>query len=57
MALDVLSRRGQQVVEASRAGLTFNPVGVVAFPGGTGTADMVRQAKAKGVNVWEPVKC
>lgn len=37
--------------------LTFNPVGVVAFPGGTGTADMVRQAKSKGVNVWYPVKC
>jgi hypothetical protein len=29
--------------------------GVVAFPGGRGTADMIRQARAKGVTVWEPV--
>ena len=26
---------------------------VVAFPGGRGTADMVRRAKAAGVKVWE----
>jgi len=26
---------------------------VVAFPGGNGTADMVRRAKAAGVTVWE----
>lgn len=26
---------------------------VVAFPGGRGTADMVRRAKAAGVPVWE----
>lgn len=26
---------------------------VVAFPGGNGTADMVRQAKEKGVKVWK----
>jgi len=26
---------------------------VVAFPGGKGTANMVRKAKAAGVNVWE----
>lgn len=27
---------------------------VVAFPGGRGTADMVRRAKAAGVPVWHP---
>lgn len=31
----------------------LNPDCVVAFPGGAGTADMVRQAKAAGVKVWE----
>jgi hypothetical protein len=30
------------------------PDAVVAFPGGTGTADMVRRALAAGVPVWEP---
>lgn len=30
------------------------PDGVVAFPGGAGTADMVRQARAAGVPVWTP---
>jgi hypothetical protein len=29
------------------------PDGVVAFPGGSGTANMVRQARAAGVPVWE----
>jgi predicted Rossmann-fold nucleotide-binding protein len=29
------------------------PDAVVAFPGGRGTADMVRRAKAAGVPVWE----
>lgn len=27
---------------------------VVAFPGGRGTADMVRRAEAKGIHVWRP---
>ena len=31
----------------------FQPTHVVAFPGGVGTADMVRRAKAAGVPVWE----
>ena len=31
-------------------------VGVVAFPGGTGTADCQRQAEALGIPVWEPLK-
>lgn len=30
------------------------PDGVVAFPGGRGTADMVKQAEAAGVKVWRP---
>lgn len=28
--------------------------GCVAFPGGTGTADMVRRCEAAGVKVWKP---
>lgn len=30
------------------------PDAVVAFPGGRGTADMVRRAKAASIPVWEP---
>jgi hypothetical protein len=30
------------------------PDGVVAFPGGRGTANMVRQAAAAGLGVWFP---
>lgn len=30
------------------------PDGVIAFPGGAGTADMVRQAEAAGIKVWKP---
>lgn len=33
-----------------------SPAGVVAFPGGRGTADMVAQARAAGFKVWEPFK-
>lgn len=33
--------------------LTLKPDGVVAFPGGDGTADMVRKAKAAGLTVME----
>lgn len=34
------------------------PDGVAAFPGGSGTADMVKKARAAGVPVWEPMaKC
>ena len=32
------------------------PDGVVAFPGGDGTADMTTRARAGGVPVWEPAK-
>lgn len=31
------------------------PDGVVAFPGGTGTADMIERARRAGLAVWEPV--
>lgn len=30
------------------------PDAVIAFPGGQGTADMVRRAEAAGVPVWRP---
>ena len=33
----------------------YAPDGVVAFPGGSGTADMVRRARGAGIPVWEPV--
>ncbi|MGQ3297700.1 DUF2493 domain-containing protein [Reyranella sp.] len=39
--------RNQQMLDEGRPDL------VVAFPGGTGTADMVRRAKAAGVRVIE----
>lgn len=32
------------------------PDGVVAFPGGRGTADMIAQATKAGLKVWEPFK-
>lgn len=32
------------------------PQAVIAFPGGTGTADMVTRAKAADLPVWEPAK-
>lgn len=30
--------------------------GVIAFPGGKGTADMVAKARKAGVSVWEPCR-
>lgn len=36
----------------NRAMLTLMPDAVVAFPGGSGTADMMRIAGAAGVCVW-----
>ena len=32
----------------------WEPEGVVAFPGGTGTADMIHRAQLAGLPVWEP---
>jgi len=34
--------------------LAMNPDGVIAFPGGAGTADMVRLAREAGLKLWEP---
>lgn len=34
----------------------FCPTNVVAFPGGSGTADMVTKARKAGIIVWEPMK-
>lgn len=34
--------------------LDYGVDGVIAFPGGRGTADMVRRARGAGVTVWEP---
>ena len=39
--------RNQQMLDEG------HPDAVVAFPGGVGTADMVRRAKAAGLPVWE----
>lgn len=40
--------RNQYMLEQAR------PDGVLAFPGGRGTADMVKRARAAGVLVWMP---
>lgn len=32
----------------------YMPDGVIAFPGGMGTANMIEQAEAAGVQVYEP---
>ena len=40
--------RNQQIIDEGK------PDGVVAFPGGVGTADMCRRAEAAGVKVWKP---
>lgn len=38
--------RNQYMLEDSR------PDGVIAFPGGNGTADMIRRAEKAGIKVW-----
>ena len=40
--------RNQQMLDEGK------PDGVVAFPGGVGTADMCRRAEAAGLKVWKP---
>lgn len=40
--------RNQRMLDDGR------PDGVVAFPGGAGTADMIRRANAAGLPVWRP---
>lgn len=42
--------RNRQMLEEGR------PDAVVAFPGGAGTADMIRQAEAAGLKVWRPLR-
>lgn len=39
-------QRNQRMVDEGK------PDGVVAFPGGRGTADMIRRAEAAGLKVW-----
>ena len=38
----------------NRAMLALFPDGVIAFPGGRGTADMIAAAREAGVKVWMP---
>jgi predicted Rossmann-fold nucleotide-binding protein len=38
--------RNQRMIDKGK------PDGVVAFPGGPGTADMIRRAQAAGIRVW-----
>lgn len=40
----------------NRSMLALSPDLVVAFPGGTGTAHMVRIAEAAGIKVWMPMQ-
>ena len=42
--------RNQQMLDKGRPNL------VVAFPGGKGTADMLRRAEAAGVKIWKPLE-
>lgn len=41
--------RNQEMIDEGK------PDGIVAFPGGRGTDDMVRRAKSAGLKVWFPV--
>lgn len=46
--------RNQAMVDAHDPAVpSSRVVAVVAFPGGEGTADMVRRARAAGIPVWE----
>lgn len=40
--------RNQQMIDEGK------PDGVVAFPGGKGTADLIARARRAGLTVWEP---
>ncbi|EHL99357.1 hypothetical protein HMPREF9946_03119 [Acetobacteraceae bacterium AT-5844] len=42
--------RNQKMLDEGRAD------GLIAFPGGRGTADMVARAEKAGLKVWHPVK-
>jgi len=41
----------------NKAMLKLRPQLVIAFLGGNGTADMVKQSKKAGIPVWEPYEC
>lgn len=43
-------------IRNSKMLLDHKPDAVIAFPGGRGTADMVKIATQAGVKVWEPFK-
>ena len=40
----------------NRGMLQLRPDAVVGFPGGDGTADMLRAAREAGVTIWEPYR-
>ena len=63
LALDVVPVRADWKAHGRAAGpirnsnmLAYKPHLVVAFPGGTGTADMVKKARAVGIDVAEVVR-
>lgn len=41
--------RNQKMIDEGKPG------GVIAFPGGVGTADMIVRAKKAGLPIWEPL--
>lgn len=50
----VWAKRGRAAgPERNAAMLSLGPDGVIAFPGGRGTANMVQQARDAGIKVWE----
>lgn len=54
---DYYRKQGRHAVAGAlrnEAMLILKPDGVIAFPGGAGTADMVRRARKAGIKVWEP---
>jgi hypothetical protein len=42
-------KRNQQILGEAK------PDGVIAFPGGTGTADMMERTRKAGIKLWMPV--
>jgi YspA, cpYpsA-related SLOG family len=43
--------RNQRMIDVGK------PDGVIAFPGGSGTADMIRRAEAARITIWRPYRC
>ncbi len=50
LGLSAGPKRNQQMLDEGK------PDGVIAFPGGAGTRDMVSRAKKRAVTVWEPCR-